>query len=313
MDLSTVKAQIKSKQLDKFYIFTGEEIKVMDIYIQQIAKVFNAKVSRADSLADIYGNMKNRSFIQMRQVYVIRDDKDFLSNEKLQADIEQRNASESIIIFVYTAIDKRTSFAKKYSDKIVTFDLLKEDTLAKYISKDINLNEKNTQLLIEVGEHNYNQILLEIDKIKQYRDNNEYTNDDDTAFTVLLKSGVIHQPARDAIFDFVDAVLRDKKKLAFDLLEQSYTVGEANVVLLSVLYTNTKQVLQVQSYNGNGKITDATGLTPWQVKCAKDKANYYSNGDLVYLMRLIRRVEKGIKIGEIEDAMSMYYVLVNFW
>ena len=39
MDVSTLKAKIKSKQIPHYLIFTGPEWKVQQIYIRQIAKV----------------------------------------------------------------------------------------------------------------------------------------------------------------------------------------------------------------------------------------------------------------------------------
>jgi DNA polymerase III delta subunit len=108
-------------------------------------------------------------------------------------------------------------------------------------------------------------------------------------------------------------VLKGKKDLAFYLLKSSYEYGEATMVLLSNLYNSTKQLLQVQSFKGDGKITEATGLTPFQVKLASERKGRNSTGDLIYLMRLVRDTEKGIKTGAIEEQMSMPYILANYW
>ena len=95
-----------------------------------------------------------------------------------------------------------------------------------------------------------------------------HTNDYNSAFQDLLKDGTIYQPPYDAIFDLVAAILDRKVNKAFDLLQQSYAVGEATMVMLSVLYNNAKAVLQVQSYKGDN-LSKATGLTGWQIKNAK--------------------------------------------
>jgi DNA polymerase III delta subunit len=110
----------------------------------------------------------------------------------------------------------------------------------------------------------------------------------------------------------VDAVLKHEVNKAFDLLEQCYAVGESTIVLLSVLYTNIKQVLQVQSCKSND-IAKSTGLTSWQIKCAKEKMGHYSIGDLVYMLKLVRDTEMKIKTGEIEEQMAVPYVMVNIF
>lgn len=134
---------------------------------------------------------------------------------------------------------------------------------------------------------------------------------DDEAFEELLRQGAIYIPPKDAIFDFVDAVLKRNIPAVYDLLSQCYAVGEANMVLISVLYNNIKQVLQVQSHGGtDSEIVNATGMTQWQVKCARNKSGNYSIGELVDMLRLLQKIQKGIITGQIEDYMSIEYFLV---
>lgn len=132
----------------------------------------------------------------------------------------------------------------------------------------------------------------------------------DEAFEILLKDGTIYEPPYDAIFDLVDAILDRKVNKAFDLLQQSYAVGEATMVMLSVLYNNAKALLQVQSYQGDN-ITKATGLTGWQIKQAKTHAGKYSESELIYIVQLIQKVESGIKTGRMEDEFAMQYLLTR--
>lgn len=132
----------------------------------------------------------------------------------------------------------------------------------------------------------------------------------DEAFEKLVNDGVVFVPPYDAIFDFVDAVLKRKVKLAYNLYQQCRDIGESNLALLSVLFTNAKAVLQVQSCTSKD-IAKSTGLTGWQIKCAKDKCGYYRNRELVQMMRIVQNTEKGIKTGEIEEGIAIEYVLVN--
>ena len=63
-------------------------------------------------------------------------------------------------------------------------------------------------------------------------------------FEQLVGDGTIYEPPYDTIFDVVDAILDRNVHNAFNLLQQSYEVGAATMVMLSVLYTNVKAVLQ---------------------------------------------------------------------
>ena len=132
----------------------------------------------------------------------------------------------------------------------------------------------------------------------------------DDAFQKLLDDGVLVIPPYDAIFDLVDAILDRKVNKAFHLLQQSYAVGEATMVMLSVLYNNAKAVLQVQTYKGDN-LSKGTGLTGWQIKNAKAHVRKYSDKELVHMLQMIQKVESGIKTGQIEDEIAMPYLLVN--
>ena len=132
----------------------------------------------------------------------------------------------------------------------------------------------------------------------------------DEAFEILVKDGTIYEPTYDAIFDLVDAILDRDVNRTFNLLQQSYEVGEATMVMLSVLYNNAKALLQVQTYKGDN-ITKATGLTGWQIKNVKKHVGKYSDDDLIYIVRLVHKVTNGIKTGKMEDEFAMQYLLVH--
>lgn len=312
MDLSTLKTHIKNKTFNPVYIFTGPELGVMDIYIQQIAKVQEATVVMLDGIDDLAKKMHKGAIVKNASVYILRDSKEIAQDSDLALKISQKNAlSGAVLLLIYTNIDKRSKFYKTFQDSIVEFQYMKPEILKKYIQKEVYLTEPSYNKLIEVCESDYSRILLEIDKVRRYAKARVVSPE--CAFATLMKEGAIFQPPKDAVFDFVDAVLKGKKALAFELLQSSYEFGEATMVLLSNLYNSTKQLLQVQSFNGEGKITEATGLTPFQVKLASERKGRNSTGDLIYLMRLVRDVEKGIKTGEIEEQMAMPYILANYW
>ena len=313
MNITDVKVDIKNKKIKPYYIFAGEEIEIQRIYINKIAEVLDYNVVRVDHIADVWAEIISPTLFGKSCVYVVRDDKD-LQEDILSAQIEKNNLNGNIIINLLTTVDKRTKFYKANSDKIVLFERLSDEVLKKYIKKEITLNNANCERLIAICENDYSRILLEIDKIKRYlmevESKIEGQSRYDTAFEELVRDGTIAVPPQDAIFDLVDAILKRQRKRVYDLLEQCYAVGEANMVILSVLYNNAKQVLQVQACEDKD-VCGTTGLTSWQVKCAKEKCGHYSIDELFNILKLVQEVQKGIITGQIEDEMSVQYLLVN--
>ena len=170
MDVATLKAKIKSKQLPSYLIFSGDEWKVQQIYIDQIAKVTGREIKRIDDVSSIYSQLKNRSFNLEPVNYIVRDDKELMNSEKLQQQISNGLLGDNMLIHLLTSVDKRTKFYKAYKDSIVDFERLPDSMLNKYILKEIKLSERNIERLIDICEHDYGRILLEIDKIKRYVD-----------------------------------------------------------------------------------------------------------------------------------------------
>ena len=308
MDAVEIKNHIQKKTFNSFYIFAGSEWKIQRVYIDMIASASGKELKYIDSISDIYSKSGSKSFISKNQTYVVRDDKDILQNEKLQSRL-QSIIGQNILILLLTSPDKRTKFYKTYKDIICDFEPLKPAVLCKYLQKEINLSDMNCDKLMELCEYDYGRCLLEIDKIKHYRkgygENDIFDND---AFSLLLKAGAIYQPPKDAIFDFIDAILDRKTNLAFRLYQDCLGVGEAIMVMISVLYNNAKALLQVQSCNSKD-IGKSTGLSSFQIFGAKKHLGVYKDGELVYIMKLCQRCQQAIVTGMMEEEYVMEYIL----
>lgn len=303
MEIADVKQHIKTGNFDKFYVFYGEEHQVMKIYLNMMAEKLGCKITYVDSLMELMTGVRTKALVSERHLYIIMDDREYLTNEKMWEKFT--GLKDDVVVFYYTTNDKRLKFWKQNKDRAVEFAKLDTRILTKYIKKDATLSDESCERLIELCENDYGRILLEIDKIRSYSIAEAVTADG--ALDELIKSGCIYRAPKDAIFDFVAAFLERRPAKAYDLLQQSKAVGEANMVILSVLYNNIKQLLQVQS----AKDYKALGFNGFVLKNILPYRNNYSNGELVKAMKLIRECEKGIKTGQIPDDLSVEYLMVQ--
>lgn len=304
MTIAELKAQIQSKQLKSVYIFTGEEIAVRDIYINQIAKVGGYDVKWLDDVSEVIKLGRKKTMLQRPMLYVLSECAELVKNEKAWK-VFDIDLGQNMLLCMFASLDKRVKFYKQYKDIIVEFEPLQPEILKKYIKKQIDLSDKHCDKLIELCAGDYGRCLLEIDKIKRF--DHEATN---SAFEHLLKAGVIYKPPKDAIFDFVDAVLDRDAYNSFKLMQESYDCGEATLVMITNLYTNFKALLQVQSCKSRD-ISNCTGLTGWQISNAKKHTGKYTVGELVSALLAIRNAEVGIKSGTIDEMVAVPQLLVN--
>lgn len=308
MNLQELQNQIKTKQLESNYIFTGEEIAIQKIYINKIAEILDLEIQYIDSFKDIYNKLHQNDIFNTKKLYVILDDYDFIKEEKIWQVDNFSNINGNILIFKFNNLDKRSKYYKYFENKIVDFPKLSTEILTQYIQKEIPLNNKNCQKLIEICNNSYNQILLEIDKIKNVDD--PRLNDYNDIFEYLDNSGAFHKEISDITFEFVEKVLKRDVKNIYKLQKQLQQIGESNIKLLSLLYTNFKTILLIQSCKSND-ICKTTGLPYYQVKYNQDKLNYYTVAELVNILKIIQHIEERIKLGFIEESISIDYLLMN--
>ena len=309
MKIEDVKKDIKSKSPKTFYIFTGEEVGIRDIYINKIAEIIGTKPKRYENMKDCIEMVTNQSFLSTRMCCVIQDDAEFLKAEDSWHNFSDDNIQgDNIVILTYNTLDKRSKFYKAYKDTIVVFERLKTALLTKYAQQKIDLSVTDCETLIGICENDYSRMLHEIDKIKTFSTARNISTS--SAMLDLIRDGTIYLPPEDAIFDFVNAVLKRQKIKAFDLYEECKEVGESNMALLSVLFTSAKQVYQVQGTQSDD-MAKTTGLTPYQVKCARENSGHYSLDELKAMLRCIQYAEKSIKTGMMEESVAIDYVLVH--
>ena len=310
MEVTEIKSHIRDNNFNRFYIFSGVEWRVQRLYIDQIAKVSGKELRYIDSITDIYGKRNSKMFVPKSYVYVVRDDKEIIQNEKVQAQLDSI-IGNNIMVLLLTAPDKRTKFYKAYKDTIVEFEALKPAVLKKYIQKETPLTDDNCDRLMEVCEYDYGRCLLEIDKITNYgKARMQY--DPNTLLHYLLNEGAIYVPPKDAIFDFVDAVLDADVNKAFNLYQNCLDVGEATMVMISVLYNNAKAVLQVQSCKSSD-ISKATGLTSWQIMNAKKHTGKRRIGELLDIIELCQESQQAIVTGTMEEEYIMENILTRLF
>lgn len=304
MEIADVKQQIKTGEFDKVYVFYGTEHAVMKIYLNMMATKGNMRLTYVDSLLDLMTGAKTKALVPERHLYVVLDDKEYLTNEKMWEKFT--GLKDDVVVFYYTSADKRLKFWKNNKDRAVEFSRLEDRILIKYIKNEAPmLSDAQCMKLIEACDGDYGRILLEIDKVRNYSIAEAVTGDG--AFDSLIEQKQIYFQPKDAIFDFVAAVLERRPSKAYDLLQDCKAVGEASLVIISVLYNNIKTLLQVQS----AKDTRSLGLNGFAVKNVIAYKNNYTNGELVNALSILRECEKGVKTGTIPDDLSVEYFLVR--
>lgn len=312
MNILELKKSIDSGNFKNLYIFTGEEYTILEAYIKMICNKMNVASKSCESASIVYNNLNSKSLFEFgKQLYIIRDDKEFITSESMWNDLEKKLKAKNItVIFKYSFIDNRSKFAKKFVESIIVFEKLSETVLSKYIKKDINIKQEYVNYLISICNKDYGRILLEIDKIKNAK--SFYNLSDDDTFKLCVNSHAFYIEPEGEVYDLVDSIMTRNYREIYSLLEESKRRNDNQLLVISLLHNNVKAVLQIQTCGTEDKeLSKNTGLTPFQIKNAMKYVNRYTCEELVRFMRYLKYCEKGVKNGLFSQDFIIDYLLVN--
>lgn len=311
MNLYEFQQHIIKDDLTGIYVMSGEEIGIMNYYINQI----NRQRIRYDTVKEAISDSNKSGKLVPPKCYIVRDDNDFLKDEAAWTKVKHV-MTKDVLLLCFTKLDKRSKFYKQFKDEIIWFEKLNEEMLIKYMINDIkameNLRRSELKTFLSICDFDYSRMINELDKIRNYA---EYHNlQPDKAYRTLKDGGAFYEPIGDITFKFTDSILERNSHKAYEYSKKAKIVGESEILTLSVLYTGFKNVLM---YQGLGKDksepSKRTGMTPWQVKQAKEKSNHYSQDELLSIVELIQKIEYNIKMGAIPIELSIDYLLLKIF
>lgn len=290
LDLQT---QIREGSLLPFYIFTGEEIELQNIYLKQMSNVI-----RVDRVADIYNKITSKLISGKFAVYVVRDDMDFIKSEKTWSSISDRIRNAVLVIQVTTP-NKCKKFMKELNDCVVEFNHMTTKQLLNVVNMDCSVSNK--QYFIEACNNDLNTInnYLDIFKRVGIKELNKKIVDE----YIPTKEDV-------TVFQLADAVMRKDEQLTFRLLDQLLEDKNNVMGIIYAIYSQLHKCVLVEGYRGEKNISKVTGINSWICNNIL-RDNRIEPSKLLTALRLVQKYDKGIKTGKYDGVMACYSLIVE--
>ena len=288
MELIELNRAIMEHNLDNFYIFTGEEINLMNLYLNQIGDN-----ERVDTVLEIWSKLTSTGkFTKPKfKTYVVRDDMEFAKDEKAWSNISK--IKNGRLVLLYTDIKKTTKFYKHFKDIIVEFKHLTTAQLYHQLMQNpkyaiiANADKNILEYFIESCNNDLNTIDNEVDKYTRLKDSGVVTAFNKNTIDMLI----IPDPKYN-VFQLIDLIMAQDIR-AVEVLQ--YLVDhEPNLLsILTLLYQNIRRAILVAGNNDYNK----TGLPYWQYKKIKEQCKIPPN-NLLSCLRTIQEYDAGIKKGK---------------
>lgn len=290
LDLQT---QIREGSLLPFYIFTGEEIELQNIYLKQMSNVI-----RVDRVADIYNKITSKLISGKFAVYVVRDDMDFIKSEKTWSSISDRIRNAVLVIQVTTP-NKCKKFIKELNDCVVEFNHMTTKQLLNVVNMDCSVSNK--QYFIEACNNDLNTInnYLDIFKRVGIKELNKKIVDE----YIPTKEDV-------TVFQLADAVMRKDEQLTFRLLDRLLEDKNNVMGIIYAIYSQLHKCVLVEGYRGEKNISKVTGINSWICNNIL-RDNRIEPSKLLTALRLVQKYDKGIKTDKYDGVMACYSLIVE--
>lgn len=314
MDISELKQNLLDNKIIPFYVFTGEELALQDIYIDKIAEITGFEKVRAETLASIYPRLKHKTLIKEDpRIFIIRNDDEYKRAGEKNWDkfLQAKSLKGNIVIMLYSDVEKSSKFAKYHDEVLTQFDYVGDSLLKNRLQAVTNMPMPYCEDIVKMCANNYGRIKNELYKLGAFARINKYSWN--TAYLEAKKNNMIHEEIGDVIFDYTNAVIERKIHKAYEMYDKVKQTEDGTLRLITVLYNSFRQILMIQSTPQNMRTEEILGLTKGQIYVTSQKCNYYNLPELVHIVKTLRYLEKGIKIGTIAEEYAMPYLMGTIW
>ncbi len=235
--------------------------------------------------------------------------------EKLLADYVKDIPDNCMLIIISETVDKRKKLYKSIAESggVYEFSELDEKSLKSYIEKRFREAGKTArpsvvaELIAASGYYDkdtdYTLYNLENDirKAVAYNDSSEIRMD--------AVENTVSGNMDTNVFAMIDALGRDRKEEAYQLLHNLLVSGEQVYKLLALLCSHFETILSVKELKEEGKsfaeMKEILGIHEFRIKKAASFAEKYTPGKLRRILQKTYEIDKSIKTGLLESSLAL--------
>ena len=292
-DLVSFQKDIRTNNLKPFYILYGEEIGLMNVYLNQMGNVV-----RETSVSTVWKTLTQKGLVSNHRIFAVRDDKDFLSNESRWKRLP--DVRYGTLVLMVTKIDKRSKLLKAFPDNCVEFEKMTDAQLKRhFVSKYSTIDSDMIEMVIQLCLNDYSRIDNELDKLSRLK------NVDASVVESLVK----HKTEID-IFSLVDDVLEYRPEQTIIKVTELLAKGESPIGLLTLLYQNFNNACLVL---GADEPKEASlGIKQFLIN--KIVYNFQYELDSAFEgMAILGQAIEGIKNGRYTESSAVYISLYKIF
>lgn len=288
-------SDIVKDELKPFYIITGEEIGLINYYISQIKR----QVKRETSISSIWRSLTTKGIVSKESTYVVRDDDEFLKNDKINSRLSDIRYGTLIILI--TTASKYKKFLNKYSDNVITFDRMTPAQLDNYFKNRYKeIDAEFVEYIVDRCDYDFSKTENELDKLIRVKEEISYD----------LIDQIVYRQTDFDVFKAIDSVLLYQPENALLYIEEMFAQKISALGYLTLLYNNFVSATKV--FAAKDPKPDSLGISQYQINKAKYEFKYTKHSALEG-MKILGEVIQGIKLGKYEEKSGTYIAICKIF
>ena len=310
-NLKTLKEEILNDNLQHFYVFYGPDYGLRNHYIREIAKRFHAPIKLLYETEPLIEQQTGVGLFRSNEVYVIYGDKEFAKKRPDVISTFIRKLRLEIVILCFDDEPVNTTLYKDFNDHITYFPIVQDNIAIQFIESELSLNEDSKESLRINCENNYNNILLEANKIKHYAQSKNIS--EQLAYDELyIQQQLIYKPPEFHSDLMMNDILKGNlRAMAFWYQLACLTFHEEFwIIMESVMQDLIIAYMMVK----DGRITACNRA--WDLHLRYDRAKTirdfvipYSADRLLEMIYEVAKIDLDVKMGKLEKVKVLDYFM----
>ena len=311
--LKDLKEEILDNKLQHFYVFYGEDYGLRHHYIHEIARRhFNNKISYIPDF-DKYLRKQSggKGLFDFKSLYVVHGEVEFAKSSKYIINTFLEKLSNDTVILCLEEELPNSLLWKEYEQYITYFPCVDDKIAYQFIDSEISLDIASKKELARNCENNYNNILLESDKIKNYAQAKNI-NEQEAYNELESKNQLIYKYETFHSYEFMNDVLQgniSNINYWYNVIKSNF-LDEFWIATESIFndYLIAYFIVKEGKWNGSTKAYEL-GLYWSRIKTIREFKIPYSDSYLIDTAYKVAKLDADIKLGKIEQTKVLDYFL----
>jgi len=323
---------IKNKQLDKLYLFHGQENYVKEQALNQLVQMlvpselkhlnYQALDGATVSADDIINACETLPFMSDRRLVVVKDlspllqgGRTTLDEDKLKNYLPRIPDTTCLVFYCEGQINRRKALFTTVSQIgiVIEFELLKPEEISTWVRSVLKRHGKHMDLAalqhyINIAGNRLEDIYNDLLKLIAY------TGDKDTITSDDINK-VVAPAAEYTVFQLVEAIGTMKVDQALTFLDKLLSEGENVFSLLAMIARQVRIIFQCKGYTQKGlsgkEIAQKLGIHPYVAKKCLEQSRYFTLEQLRMGLDECLKADYNIKSGKMQQRLGIEMLIIN--